>query len=473
MPAAVALFASWALASAPAATTATNADGAQHENRRGSHQPDHGRTARDGGRDDVGQVTRLVKPLTAMPFWFMAPSFMGKILFTALVFGFDIRFKMPKGEADKRRVLLKKTGALSMRILFILMALNSWHHDIRRLMNMQPSTFYEGLLIGMVIWAGSPNLAAAASVCTSVTMFNPMRLFRGLRPKYAHIHGYPLLPCTASWLPFPKHVYVMVLMPYFLPYAVLNLIPLTTRPMTLGLYNLVVGCTSAVACWSFGKIVVLFCWWAAAVAATFYLWPRGRDMFWLYWEEGAWIFWMYVMIHTWMVVAIFIAGAIYARIIGVSVRELVESTSSNISLPMSPNITYPLAPTTTRSSMSFRDRTRARYDHFEPFSQFQDLSSFEEEHHREVSVVTEQQRGLAKYVLFYGQLLTMCLMLLNLQIAFLTWSRVLIDGMPFLEAAGLTVGERHISTYLRSVFLQTTHALQNFADWAHCIWLLL
>lgn len=130
---------------------------------------------------------------------------------TFLVFGFDMAFKTPPETiCSKVKGFLKSLFSLA----FIFMALNGYYHDVMKVYHAHMGGLL-GCAVVVLVWATSPNYVAFQAIWISLYTQNPALALK-LKPKYNHIGGIPLVPGRSKWLPPLKHVYALLLAPYWL-----------------------------------------------------------------------------------------------------------------------------------------------------------------------------------------------------------------------------------------------------------------
>eukprot|EP00930_Biecheleria_cincta_P035442 TRINITY_DN24377_c0_g2_i1.p1 TRINITY_DN24377_c0_g2~~TRINITY_DN24377_c0_g2_i1.p1 ORF type:complete len:539 (+),score=77.92 TRINITY_DN24377_c0_g2_i1:77-1693(+) len=204
------------------------ADQSSHGKLRSSHHSNGSQAIYDDrgwhltGEDFVSEV---MHPERLQPFYIQPVFFAIKLTFNMVVFGFSLRFKA-KGEENCFIDSVQCVGRTCAGLFFILLALNGYFCDFRLFMDYTKGGIGMGKSIGifLIIWATSGNYVACRAVWQSLEIENPVNLL-GMTPNYAalpRVH-IPLCPGGAKWLDPLKHIYALVLFPYFLPYYAVNL----------------------------------------------------------------------------------------------------------------------------------------------------------------------------------------------------------------------------------------------------------
>lgn len=164
--------------------------------------------------------TDVLQPQKLLPFWILPFSGSLMVIFTYLVFGFDVRFE-PE-ETGWKAQMKKAAGRWFRRVMTGWVA---WTlvTDVRMFWALVGDSRSRGdwtwvLGSALVVGVISPNYKAAIAVWSKFTYQAPTVVFKdlGIRPTYAAVFypKLPLCPCSAAWLRRTKWLYVALLAPY-------------------------------------------------------------------------------------------------------------------------------------------------------------------------------------------------------------------------------------------------------------------
>jgi len=245
-----------------------------------------------------------------------------KIAATIAVLGVGINTEVAgDGITDK----LKRVAGIMATMAFTALAIITWYKDIVKIIDVAPQLTNRGemFLVIALTWSCSGNLPASISVGLSVVMFNPMKLFYA-RPLYScHVFGYPLYPGQVDWLPWHKHIYFLVLLPYFAPFCLARW---SLRSSLVSFFD-DGGCRgffvrAVVPSWTlagmvfmvflmcyFGKVFIMLFWWVfygflTVISLTCWTWAKENAA--KCWAEGVDTLCMLIIIITVNKLAVFL-----------------------------------------------------------------------------------------------------------------------------------------------------------------------
>lgn len=214
-------------------------------------------------------ICEAMDPEDLQPFYFMPVAMGMKLLATYLTFGLDLVFKRPEKEpedgcrkAGKRmtdtfKLCLKKIASL----VFIALAVNTYIHDFEAWRESCTGNFWKDIGLVFIVWVTSPNFPAATMIWSTFKFQSPSVLLK-LTPKYIAIPyiRVPLIPGGANWLPIEKHLYALILLPYFIPMALYYLlfIPATCACGIMTKCICCIGCIQQQCCCLFTFLGVVF-----------------------------------------------------------------------------------------------------------------------------------------------------------------------------------------------------------------------
>ena len=158
-------------------------------------------------------------------------------------------------------------------------------------------------VIGLT-WICSGNLLASIPISLSVLTFGPRNKYTDLgKAKYSNISGYPIVIGGASWLPWQKHLYFLVLLPYYLPFWLIRLPPLQLcgelcdkKYPTWTLAGM--ACTAFfifIQIRVFFRVIAWLCW-GILTAVTLGFWEHASGKAGKFWEGGTKPFLMFLVI---------------------------------------------------------------------------------------------------------------------------------------------------------------------------------
>jgi hypothetical protein len=261
-------------------------------------------------------VSVVVRPERLQPFYLMPVSFASKLILTMLIFGFGLSFQEVPPERFPCERAVKRVVQQIAGCGMIAMALNGYYVDGKRifLACQQLELSSQRWAVAFITCLTSANYIAARAIWNSLDTENPTKLLN-LKPKddvrfsLIPIINIPLCPGLGSWIPCLKHIYALLLLPYFVPYMVAQ--------FGLGCFVWVWCCSTK--CVVFIGMCVANCRTCAAffgVIFTLFLWPWPRKCF-LYWWGVYWPAYYALAIQIW---AAWITPIIFSFIYGALAR---------------------------------------------------------------------------------------------------------------------------------------------------------
>ena len=180
-------------------------------------------------KEHLAQVQAWVEEESLMPFWVMPISFSIKIGLTMVLFP-PIRMSPVERTWGAG---FKRLAAQLFSVGFVCLALNTWYCDITKILAARrafPGDTKKLIQVIGLTWICSANLLASIPVSLSVTHFSPRQLYKleGKQARYyPEMYSYPMVIGDAKWLPWDKHIFFLVLLPYYLPFRLIRCEPLT------------------------------------------------------------------------------------------------------------------------------------------------------------------------------------------------------------------------------------------------------
>lgn len=276
-------------------------------------------------------VSVVVRPERLQPFYLMPVSFASKLILTMLIFGFGLSFQEIPPERFPCEKAIKRVVQQIAGCGMIAMALHGYYVDGKRisLACQQLELSSQRWAVALITCLTSANYIAARAVWGSLVTENPTNLLK-LEPRkdvalkiVIPIINVPLFPGVVSWLPCFKHVYALLLLPYFVPYMMAS--------FGLGCVVWVWCCSTK--CVVFIGMCVAGCRTCAAffgVIFTLFLWPWPRKCF-LYWWGVYWPVCYAFGIQFW---AFFITPVFFCFIFGalacVSFKSIVQGIARGV-----------------------------------------------------------------------------------------------------------------------------------------------
>lgn len=145
---------------------------------------------------DTDVFSHIIHPETLQPWYIIPLANCIKAVITLIVFGFDIPFKQQNGRF--KWTTFSRLWHYGTTLPFILLALNSWAHDLKAGWNAPGPTFFTRTCARIILCATSPNYVAALSVWGALAIQSPARALN-LRPKYKYLIGVRLSTIEAGW----------------------------------------------------------------------------------------------------------------------------------------------------------------------------------------------------------------------------------------------------------------------------------
>jgi len=233
-------------------------------------------------------VSVVVRPERLQPFYLMPVSFASKLILTMLIFGFGLSFQEIPPERFPCERAVKRVVQQIAGCGMIAMALHGYYVDGKKisLACQQLELSSQRWAVALITCLTSANYIAARAVWGSLVTENPTNLLKLEPRKDVALNiviptiNVPLFPGVVSWLPCFKHVYALLLLPYFVPYMMAS--------FGLGCFVWVWCCsTKCVVCIGMCVAGCRTCAAFFGVIFTLFLWPWPRKCF-LYWWGVYW-----------------------------------------------------------------------------------------------------------------------------------------------------------------------------------------
>lgn len=301
-------------------------DTGKHEKKdehKGNHTTNHTTDEKDKAYFDV--LSKAIHPQKFPPFYLMPVLFATKILITMLVFGPGLAFKAkPPDEScfGKFKSVGKYVAKLVSSLVFIALACNGYYVDSVRYGEAVAGTdsFWMKCGILTVVVLTSSNYTSTRALWNGLLIDNPGTLLQ-LEPKYPAVPYFkiPIVPGQANWIDPLKHIYALILLPYFLPYYALSVVTGIFIPVWCCCIN------KCVVCW--GVFTGTCCCLLSLLGTivTFGLYAYAKSTF-AYWWDLYWPLYYIAFIQGWATgIAPFIFAIIYGCLICASPQSFASA----------------------------------------------------------------------------------------------------------------------------------------------------
>jgi len=269
-------------------------------------------------------VEKVLHPDELQPFYIMPVFFAIKLMLTMLIFGFSLRFKeQTKNACVDGITCLGKTVA---SLAFMALAINGYYVDYCRMMleEAEVSTTGERVGVLLVLWVTSSNYVACRAIWGSLAVENPVTLL-GLKAKYIAlpIVNIPLCPGGAKWLDPLKHLYALILFPYYIPYFVVSM----AQPFVLLIWCCATKCA---VCWG---TIWASCSCSCALVGTILTlglvaWTKNALGYWWTLEKPLYI---QVVIQLWAtMIAPFLFSLVFGILLCGSPKSILEGLQKGV-----------------------------------------------------------------------------------------------------------------------------------------------